>query len=139
MQWKIKIFDLIDFFVLLKSVEFVFVRNRQFVIDLAFERIYLSLFRLESNLSNRHSHYAKETCRKNQWISWQSSFTCCSTRTIEISRMWRWNIDSKCTRSWPTNIEVLLFSYKTKFEFYLSQLDICRSIRVEKCFLSSDV
>lgn len=33
----------------------------------------------------------------------------------------------------------IIFKTKTKFNFYLRQLDICRNIPVEKCFLSSDV
>ncbi len=99
---------------------------------LAFKRIYLSLFRFKSHLSNRYNRHTKKTCRKNQWISWQSSFTCRSTWTIKISRMWRWSFHSKCIGYGFTNIKVIDKNFNKNI--FSKILDICQSILVGKCF-----
>ena len=73
---------------------------------LATQRIHFSLLRFQSHLSNRHYHHPSETCGENQWTSRQSSLARCASRTIEISRMWRWSLGSECSRHGLANLEV---------------------------------
>ena len=105
---------------------------------IASQRIYFSLLRFESHLTNRHYYHAQETCGKDQWVSWQSSFTRRTTRTTEISRMWGRSVDSKCSRHGTANIEVTdtrVLSFVLSFLW----LDICQNILVERCFSFSVV